>query len=76
MYYAPSSAKPPIAAPKAFSDKYRGKFDDGYDKLRARILARQLEMGIVPPGTKPAPGPDTIPAWETLSDTEKRWAPA
>jgi arylsulfatase A-like enzyme len=72
LYYAPTSAKPPIAAPKQFSDKYRGKFDDGYDKLRERILARQLEMGIVPPGTKPAPGPDTIPAWDKLSDTEKR----
>ena len=72
MYYAPSSAKPPVAAPKKFSDKYRGKFDDGYDKLRERILARQLKMGIVPPGTKPAPGPDIIPAWDKLTDTEKK----
>ena len=72
LYYAPTSAKPPIAAPKEFSDKYRGKFDDGYDKLRERILARQLEMGIVPPGTKPAPGPDAIPAWDKLTDTDKK----
>ena len=72
MYYAPTSAKPPVAAPKAFSDKYRGKFDDGYDKMRERILAQQLAMGIVPPGTKPARGPDIIPAWDKVSDTGKK----
>ena len=72
MYYAPTSAKPPVASPKQFSDRYRGKFDDGYDKLRERIVARQLEMGIVPPGTKPAPGPDTLPAWDKLGDIDKK----
>ncbi len=72
LYYAPTSAKAPVAAPKEFIDKYRGKFDDGYDKLRERILARQIEMGIVPPGTKPSPGPDVIPPWDKLTDTDKK----
>jgi arylsulfatase A-like enzyme len=72
LYYAPSSAKPPVAAPKEFINKYRGKFDDGYDKLRERILARQIELGIVPPGTKLSPGPDSIPPWDELTDTDKK----
>ncbi|MFQ5546626.1 MAG: sulfatase-like hydrolase/transferase, partial [Acidiferrobacterales bacterium] len=72
VYYAPSGHKPPIGVPKEFSDKYRGKFDDGYDKLRGRILARQKELGIVPTNTKLAPRPETLPAWDELSDKDKK----
>ena len=53
-------------------EKYRGQFDDGYDKLRDRTLARQIELGIVPAGTKLAPRPAALPAWDTLTDTDKK----
>ncbi|MCI0332345.1 MAG: arylsulfatase [Planctomycetes bacterium] len=76
-FYAPNGHKPPVGVPKEFIEKYRGKFDDGYDKLRERILARQKELGIVPANTKLAPRPAVIPAWDTLSGTDKnvgsRW---
>jgi len=71
-YYAPNGHKPPVGVPKKFIEKYRGKFDDGYDKLRERILARQIELGIVPPGTKLAPMPAVIPPWVKLTDTDKK----
>ena len=72
MYYAPAGHKPPIAAPKEFIERNRGKFDDGYDKMRERILARQIELGIVPEGTKIAPWPERLPAWDELSDLDKK----
>jgi arylsulfatase A-like enzyme len=76
-FYAPNGHKPPVGVPDEFARKYRGKFDDGYDKLSERILARQKELGIVPADTKCAPRPAALPAWDTLSDTDKevgaRW---
>ncbi len=59
-YYAPNGHKPPVGVPSEFIKKYRGKFDDGYDKLRDRILARQKELGIVPADTKLAPRPAAL----------------
>ena len=71
-YYAPNGHKPPVGVPSECIEKYRGKFDDGYDQLRERILARQKELGIVPPDTKLAPRPAALPAWDELSDTDKK----
>jgi len=76
-YYAPTAHKPPVGVPSDFIRKYRGKFDEGYDKLREQTLARQIKLGIVPPGTKLAPQPAGLPAWDTLTATDKmvgaRW---
>ncbi|MGI9272277.1 MAG: arylsulfatase [Woeseiaceae bacterium] len=72
MYYAPAGHKPPIAAPRELIEKNRGKFDDGYDKMRERILARQLELGIIPEGTEIAPWPERLPHWNELSDLDKK----
>lgn len=72
VYYAPNGHKAPIGVPSEYIKKYQGKFDDGYDKLRERILARQKELGIVPADTKLAPMPAALPAWEKLSDTDKK----
>ncbi len=71
-YFAPNGHKPPVGVPDEWIKKYRGKFDDGYDKLRERILARQIALGIVPPNTKLAPMPKSIPAWDKLSDADKK----
>ncbi|HEX8782977.1 MAG TPA: arylsulfatase, partial [Steroidobacteraceae bacterium] len=72
VHYTPNGHKPPIGVPREFIEKYRRKFDDGYDKLRDRILARQKELGIVPANTKLAPWPEVLPAWEELTDTDKK----
>lgn len=53
-------------------EPYRGRFDDGWDAYRASVLARQVELGIVPAGTEPAPRDPDVRAWEDLGDDERR----
>jgi arylsulfatase A-like enzyme len=72
MYYAPGATHAPHHVPKEWVEKYKGKFDQGWDKLREETLARQIKLGIVPPTTKLAPKPTDIKDWETLSANEKK----
>ncbi len=72
MYFATGATHAPHHAPKAYSDKYKGKFSQGWDKLREQTLARQIELGVVPKGTKLAPKPEAIKDWDKLSADEKR----
>lgn len=72
MYLATGTAHAPHHAPQAWIDRYRGKFDAGWDKAREQILKRQIAQGVLPRGTKPAPRPEGMPAWDSLSPTEKR----
>ena len=48
VYYAPGATHAPHHVPKEWSDKYQGKFDEGWDALRDRTLARQKELGVIP----------------------------
>ena len=59
-YFAPNGHKPPVGVPSEYMERYRGEFDDGYDRLRERILARQKGLGIVAPDTRLAPCPAGI----------------
>lgn len=72
IYFAPGATHAPHHAPKEWIAKYKGKFDQGWDKLREETLARQIKLGVVPPGTKLAPKPAAIKDWDTLSADEKR----
>jgi len=72
IYYAPGATHAPHHVPQAWIDRWKGKFDQGWDKLREEILARQIKLGIVPKGTKLAPKPEAIPDWDTLSADQKR----
>jgi arylsulfatase len=72
IYFAPGATHAPHHAPQEWIDKYKGKFDAGWDKYREETLARQVRLGIVPPGTRLAPKPEAIKDWETLSAEEKR----
>jgi arylsulfatase A-like enzyme len=72
MYYAPGATHAPHHVPKAWAEKYKGKFDGGWDKLREMTLERQIKLGIVPAGTKLAPKPEAIKDWEKLSADEKK----
>jgi arylsulfatase A-like enzyme len=72
MYFAPGATHAPHHVPKEWADKYRGKFDTGWDKYREEALARQIKLGVVPAGTKLAPKPPFIKDWDTLSADEKR----
>jgi arylsulfatase A-like enzyme len=71
-YFAPGAVHAPHHVPKEWIARWKGKFDQGWDKLRQEILDRQLKMGIVPPGTKLAPKPEAIQEWDKLSADEKR----
>ena len=72
MYYAPGATHAPHHVPKEWIEKYKGKFDQGWDKMREQTLERQIKLGIVPSGTKLAPKPTDIKDWETLSADEKK----
>ncbi len=66
MYYAPGATHAPHHVPKEWSDKYRGKFDDGWDVWRERILAKQKELGVVPADAELTRRHDVIPAWDDM----------
>jgi arylsulfatase len=72
VYYAPGAVHAPHHVPQSWIAKWKGKFDGGWDKLREESLARQLQMGVVPAGTKLAPKPAPIKDWDKLSADEKR----
>ncbi|MEI6676170.1 MAG: sulfatase-like hydrolase/transferase, partial [Verrucomicrobiota bacterium] len=71
-YFAPGAVHAPHHVPADWIAKWKGKFDGGWDVMREQILARQIERGVVPKGTKLAPKPEAIPAWDTLTTEEKR----
>jgi arylsulfatase len=72
IYYAPGATHAPHQVPKEWADKYKGKFDEGWDKMREQTLERQKRLGIVPPETKLAPKPTDIKDWDKLSADEKK----
>ena len=72
VYFAPGATHAPHHVPKEWADKYKGKFDAGWDKYREETLARQIRLGLVPPGTKLAPKPAAIKDWDALTADEKR----
>ena len=72
VYYSTGATHAPHHVAKEWADKYKGQFDDGWDKYRERTLERQKKLGIVPPDTQLAARPDPYPAWDTLSDAEKK----
>ncbi len=71
-YYAPGAVHAPHHVPAEWIAKWQGKFDAGWDVMREQILARQIELGIVPKGTKLGPRPEAIPAWDSLTADEKK----
>lgn len=72
IYFAPGATHAPHHVPKEWIARWKGRFDQGWDKLREETLARQISMGIVPPDTKLAPKPRELRDWDTLSADEKR----
>src|SRR5450432_2247897 len=72
MYFATCACHAPHHAPKEYIDKYKGKFDQGWDKVREETLERQKKLGIVPQNAKLAPKPQDIKDWDKLSADEKK----
>ena len=72
VYFATGGVHAPHMVHKKWADKYRGKFDQGWDKLREETLARQLDSGVVPAGTVLAQKPDEVDDWDSHTDDERR----
>jgi arylsulfatase len=72
IYFAPGATHAPHHVPREWIEKFKGKFDEGWDKYREQTLARQIQLGVVPPGTKLTARPAEIPAWDSLSPDRKR----
>jgi arylsulfatase A-like enzyme len=71
-YYTPGTAHAPHHAPKDWIAKFKGQFDQGWDKVREETFARQKKMGIIPADAVLTPRPKEIPAWDSLSADQKR----
>lgn len=71
-YYAPGSAHAPHHAPKEWITKFSGQFDDGWDKLRETVFARQRQLGVIPADAQLTARPESIPAWDSLSAKEQK----
>lgn len=72
LYVAPGATHSPHHAPKEWIDKFKGKFDMGWDKYREETFERQKKLGVIPASSKLTPRPDSLPAWDTLNADQKR----
>jgi arylsulfatase len=72
LYFSPGAVRAPHQPPEEWSQRWKGVFDEGWDVMREKSLARQIALGLVPGGTKLAPRPAQIPAWDSLTADEKR----
>ncbi len=71
IYYAPGTAHAPHHAPKEWIDKFKGQFDQGWDKVREETFARQKQMGIIPADAQLTERPKQLRAWDSLNDRQK-----
>src|SRR5450432_55030 len=72
VYYVPGGSHSPHQPTKEWSDKFKGKFDMGWNAMRDVIFANQKRLGVVPEGTQLTEWPDSLAKWETLSADEKK----
>jgi arylsulfatase len=70
-YYAPGATHAPHHPKKEWVAKYKGKFDQGWDKVREETFERQKKLGVIPPGAKLTPRAPGVPAWDTLGGEQK-----
>ena len=72
IYYSTGCSHAPHQVALEWSDKYRGKFDQGWDVLREETFERQKKLGVIPADAVLTPRPDELPAWDSLSESEKK----
>ena len=71
IYFAPGATHAPHHVPKAWADRYAGKFDQGWDRLREETFARQKQLGVIPQAAELTARSAGIPAWDEMSDKIK-----
>lgn len=72
LYFATGATHAPHHAPKEWIAKYKGRFNGGWDKMREETFQRQKKLGVIPADTKLTSRPAEIPAWDDMSDDQKR----
>jgi arylsulfatase A-like enzyme len=72
IYYVPGGTHSPHQPTKEWIEKFKGKFDMGWNQLREQIFANQKRLGVIPANTQLTPWPDVLPKWDTLSADEKK----
>jgi arylsulfatase A-like enzyme len=72
LYFAPGAHHAPHHVPREWADKYKGKFDDGWDAYRTKVHKRQLELGILPKGTQLSRHDPDVQDWSKLPAEEKK----
>ena len=71
MYYVPGATHAPHHVPKEWADKYQGKFDQGWDRVREETFARQKQQGVIPEDAQLTLRPEGIPAWDDMPENLK-----
>ncbi len=71
LYFAPGATHAPHHVPKEWADKYKGKFDQGWDKVREETFARQKRLGVIPKDCELTRRHDEIPAWDRMDEQLK-----
>ena len=71
VYYSTGCSHAPHHVTKTWADKYKGKFDQGWDRLREETFARQKELGVIPADTVLTPRDSAFPAWDDVPDNLK-----
>ena len=71
IYWAPGAVHGPHHVTRQWADKYKGKFDDGWDAYRERVFQRQKERGYIPADAKLTARPATLAAWEDIPEAER-----
>jgi arylsulfatase A-like enzyme len=75
MYYVPGATHAPHQPTQEWIDKFKGKFDMGWNAMRDEIFANQKRLGVIPENTQLTPWPDSLPQWDTLdADSKKMFA--
>jgi arylsulfatase A-like enzyme len=72
LYFSTGASHAPHQVPKEWSDKYKGKFDKGWDKLREETFARQKQLGVIPANAKLTSGDPALPAWDSVAPEPKK----
>ena len=71
MYWAPGAAHGPHHVFTEWADKYKGKFDDGWDAYRERVFRRQKELGWIPADTELTPRPESLASWDSIPESQR-----
>jgi arylsulfatase A-like enzyme len=71
IYYSTGASHAPHHVSSTWADKYKGRFDDGWDALRVKTFERQKKLGVIPADARLTPRNDAMPAWDSLCAAEK-----